>query len=161
HHGSLDRGLRGKVEDLLREGKLRCVVCTSSLDLGVDFSPVDQAIQLGSPKGIARLMQRAGRSGHRPGAMSRGRCVPTHAFELVEFAAGRRAIARRDIEPREPLAKALDVVVQHVVTCAVGGGFDEGELYDEVRTAHAFRDLTREEWGWVLDFVVRGGESLK
>ena len=85
HHGSLDRNLRAIVEGLLRDGRIRAVVCTSSLDLGVDFAAVDQVIQVGSPKGIARLMQRAGRSGHRPGEPSRLYCVPTHAFELMEF----------------------------------------------------------------------------
>jgi ATP-dependent Lhr-like helicase len=161
HHGSLDRDIRARVETMLREARLRCVVCTSSLDLGVDFSPVDQVIQLGSPKGIARLMQRAGRSGHQPGALSRVLCVPTHAFELVEFAAARQAVHARDVEPREPLIKALDVLVQHLVTIALGGGFDEGELFAEVRTTHAFRDLTREEWSWAMDFVSRGGPALR
>ena len=161
HHGSLDRDIRGRVEALLREGLLRCVVCTSSLDLGVDFSPVDQVIQLGSPKGIARLMQRAGRSGHQPGALSRVLCVPTHAFELVEFAAARQAVQSRQVEPREPLTKALDVLVQHLVTVALGGGFDEDELFNEVRTAYGFRDLTREEWGWAMDFVAHGGPALR
>lgn len=161
HHGSLDRNIRARVETMLREAKLRCVVCTSSLDLGVDFSPVDQVIQLGSPKGIARLMQRAGRSGHQPGALSRVLCVPTHAFELVEFAAARQAVQSRQVEPREPLSKALDVLVQHLVTVALGGGFDEDELFAEVRTAHAFRDLTREEWSWAMDFVSRGGPALR
>ena len=102
HHGSLDRAIREEVEDRLRAGRastttLRCVVCTSSLDLGVDFAPVDQVIQIGSPKGVARLLQRAGRSGHQPGATSRIVCVPSHAFELIEFAAARAAILDKDI----------------------------------------------------------------
>lgn len=160
HHGSLDRAVRLAHEDRLRAGELKCVVCTSSLDLGVDFSPVEQVIQVGSPKGIARLMQRAGRSGHQPGAASRLLGVPTHAFELVEFAAARDAAARLDIESRDPLELCLDVLVQHIVTVAHGGGFDEADLLDEVRRTHAFRALEEEQWSWCLDFCSRGGPSL-
>jgi ATP-dependent Lhr-like helicase len=116
HHGSLDRKLRSSVEQMLRAGELRAVVCTSSLDLGVDFWPVDQVIQIGSPKNIARAIQRAGRSGHQPGATSRLVCVPTQAFELVEFSAVRRAVDRRAVELREPVTLALDVLAQHVAT---------------------------------------------
>lgn len=161
HHGSLDRGVRDEVEKLLRAGRLRCVVCTSSLDLGVDFSPVDRVFQVGSPKGVARLMQRAGRSGHQPGAKSRIIGVPAHAFELVEFAAARDAVARGEIESRLPLDRPLDVLVQHMVTLAMGGGFDADELFDEVRTSYAFRHLTQQEWAWALDFVTRGGSALR
>jgi ATP-dependent Lhr-like helicase len=109
HHGSLDREERNAVEDRLREGSIRCVICTSSLDLGVDFSPVTQVIQIGSPKGIARLMQRAGRSGHSPGGTSKLFCVPSNALELIEFAAARDAILAKKIEARIPLQKPLDV----------------------------------------------------
>jgi len=161
HHGSLDRDLRGYVEDRLRAGSLRCVVCTSSLDLGVDFTPVEQVIQIGSPKGIARLLQRAGRSGHQPGAVSRVVCVPTHAFELVEYAAAREAALHRRIEAREPLEKSLDVLVQHLMTIACAGGFVEQVLFDEVRTTYAYRDLTATEWQWALDFVTHGGYALR
>lgn len=161
HHGSLERALRQEVEDRLGDGRLRAVVSTSSLDLGVDFSPVNQVIQVGSPKGVARLMQRAGRSGHHPGVPSRVLCVPTHAFELVEFAAARRAIEARAIEARPPLEKPLDVLVQHAVTIALGGGFTRDELLAEVRTAYAYRHLTEEEWQWVLEFVLHGGASLR
>lgn len=163
HHGSLERGLRAKVEQGIKAGALRCVVCTSSLDLGVDFSPVEQVIQIGSPKGVARLMQRAGRSGHRPGVPSRVVCLPTNAFELVEFAAARRALEAVDIEPRTPLDKPLDVLAQHIVTTACGAGasgFDGAELFEEVRSAHAYRGLTVTEWGYALDFAVRGGAAL-
>ncbi|MBX9624314.1 MAG: DNA ligase-associated DEXH box helicase, partial [Gemmataceae bacterium] len=161
HHGSLDKKVRDWVEDGLRAGTLRCVVCTSTLDLGVDFAPVDRVLQIGSPKGVARLMQRAGRSGHRPGVPSRVTCVPTHALELVEFAATRDAAVAGRIEGRAPLAKPLDVLAQHLVTVALGGGFRADELYDEVRSTYSYRDLTEDEWGWVLDFVVRGGDSLR
>ena len=160
HHGSLERSIRGKVEAKLKAGELRAVVCTSSLDLGVDFSPVDMVFQLGSPKGIARLLQRAGRSGHQPGATSRVVCVPTHAFELIEFAAARRALGERAVESRQPLTRPMDVLAQHIVTVACGGGFDETELFEEVRTTHAYRDLDALQWGWAMDFALRGGQSL-
>jgi ATP-dependent helicase Lhr and Lhr-like helicase len=160
HHGSLDRATREWVEDGLRDGRLRCVVATSSLDLGVDFSPVDRVLQIGSPKGIARLVQRAGRSGHQPGAVSRVTCVPTNALELIEVAAARDGVATGAIEARVPVERSLDVLVQHVVTVALGGGFRPAELLDEVRSAQAYADLRDEEWGWVLDFVTRGGAAL-
>jgi len=160
HHGSLGAETRDFVEDGLRRGLLRCVVCTSSLDLGVDFSPVDRVLQVGSPKGVARLLQRAGRSGHQPGVTSRVTCVPTHAFELIEAAAARRALAEGHIEGRPPLLKPLDVLVQHLVTVGLGGGFAAEELLAEVRTAYAYRDLTDNEWRWTLDFVANGGHAL-
>jgi len=161
HHSSLDRTVRDWVEDALRAGKLRCVVCTSSLDLGVDFTPVDSVLQVGSPKGVARLLQRAGRSGHRPGVESRVTCVPTNAFELIEVAAVRDAITAGHIESRSPFEAPLDALVQHLVTIALGGGFRADELLDEVQTTHAYRDLTDAEWAWALDFVTRGGEALR
>jgi ATP-dependent Lhr-like helicase len=160
HHGSLDRKKRDWVEDGLRTGRLRCVVATSSLDLGVDFSPVDRVLQIGSPKGIARLLQRAGRSGHRPGATSRVTCVPTNALELVEVAAARDGIASGRIESRLPVTRPLDVLAQHVVTVALGGGFVPAELEREVKSTHAYADLKEDEWRWVLDFVSSGGDAL-
>lgn len=160
HHGSLDREERDAAEAGLRDGRLRCVVATSSLDLGVDFSPVDQVIQVGSPKGIARLMQRAGRSGHRPGADSRILCVPTNAFELIEFAAARDAIGNRLIEPRIPLLRPLDVLAQHLVSCAIGEPFSPAAMRREVCSSHAYRDLTDAEWDWVLGFISNGGKVL-
>ncbi len=161
HHGSLDRQARNAVESGLRDGALRCVVCTSSLDLGVDFTPVDRVLQVGSPKGVARLLQRAGRSGHQPGATSRVTCVPTHAFELVEVAAARHAAAAGALESRPPLDRPLDLLVQHAVTLALGGGFRRDDFLREVRTTRAYRDLTEVELDWVLDFVTRGGEALR
>jgi ATP-dependent Lhr-like helicase len=160
HHGSLDPRARAAVERGLRDGSLRCVVCTSSLDLGVDFTPVDRVLQVGSPKGVARLVQRAGRSGHQPGALSRVTCVPTHAFELLEVAAARDALAARAIEARPPLDRPLDLLAQHVVTLALGGGVRRDELLAEVRSTHAYRALTEAELDWVLDFVSRGGQAL-
>ena len=161
HHGSLDIRVRDWVENGLKNGKLRAVVCTSSLDLGVDFSTVDQVIQIGSPKGAARLLQRAGRSGHQPGATSRLTFVPTNAIELIEMAAAKDAIRNSNLEARPLLSKPLDVLAQHVVTIAIGGGFTFAELLDEVRTTHCFQSLKLEEWQWVLDFVVHGGSSLE
>ncbi|HET7427287.1 MAG TPA: ligase-associated DNA damage response DEXH box helicase [Gemmatimonadales bacterium] len=161
HHGSLDRKTREWVEDGLREGKLRCVVCTSTLDLGVDFTPVDRVLQVGSPKAVGRLIQRAGRSGHRPGAVSRLTCVPTNALELVDVAAARDALLAGHIEARRPVERPLDLLAQHAITVALGGGFEPDELYDEVRTTYAFRDLTRPEWAWVLDFITYGGDALR
>ena len=160
HHGSIDRKLRQRIEQGIAEGQLRAVVCTSSLDLGVDFAPVDQVLQVGSPKGVARLMQRAGRSGHQPGAVSAVCCVPTYALELVEIVAARDAWRQRDIEARLPLRRSLDVLVQHLVTIALGGGFEPDSMLEEVRQTHAFAEITDTEWGWCLDFITRGGQAL-
>lgn len=177
HHGSLDRNIRQKVEAAVREGVLKCVVCTSSLDLGVDFAPVDQVIQVGSPKGIARFLQRAGRSGHQPGRVSRIVCVPTHALELIEFAAARKAIVPQSLTPsstpdpskpphvpqveaRTPLILSMDVLVQHLMTLAAGGGFRPQQALSEIRTTHAFATLSDEQWSWALEFVIQGGPAL-
>ncbi|NPC73871.1 ligase-associated DNA damage response DEXH box helicase [Corallococcus exiguus] len=161
HHGSIDREERERVEGGLKDGSLRLVVCTSSLDLGVDFGPVERVIQIGSPKGIGRTLQRAGRSAHRPGATCRILFVPTHALELVEMAAARDAIAHREVEPRTPLSKPLDVLAQHLVTCALGGGFTREALRDEVRTATSYASLTDEEFDWALTLVREGGPTLR
>ena len=161
HHGSMARKKRNWVERELDAGNLRCVVCTSSLDLGVDFFPVEQVLQIGSPKGIARLLQRAGRSGHYPGGKSELVFVPTHALELVEMAAAKQAIKRNDIEARVPIMGSLDVLAQHIITIAAGSGFDPDFLFAEVRTTNCFSQLTEIEWQWVLDFAHRGGSSLK
>jgi len=160
HHGSLDKAVRDWVEAGLREGTLRAVVATSSLDLGVDFVPVSRVLQIGSAKGVARLLQRAGRSGHQPGRPSRVTLVPTNTLELVEAVAARRAIAAGRVEPRRAPEQPMDVLVQHLVTVALGGGFSADALYDEVRLAHSYRALPREAFQWALDFVVRGGDSL-
>lgn len=161
HHGSIDRALRHDIESRLRDGKLRCVVCTSSLDLGVDFSPVDQVIQVGSPKGVARLMQRAGRSGHRPGVKSRVLCVPTNTLELVEIAAVRHALKQKRIEGRRPLTLSLDVLCQHLVTLALGAGFESDEIKTEIKRTHAFQHLSDADWDWAMDFITRGGQALQ
>ena len=160
HHGSLEHDTRTWVEDGLRAGSLKCVVCTSSLDLGVDFSPVDRVMQVGSPKGVARLLQRAGRSGHRPGAVSRLTCVPTHAVELIEVVAARDAIEAGQLEGRQPHRCPLDVLCQHLVTISLGTGFVPEELLREVRQSASYQHLSQEEWDWTLDFVSRGGDAL-
>lgn len=161
HHGSLDKGVRAWVEQGLKAGTLKAVVATSSLDLGVDFLPVERVLQIGSAKGVARLLQRAGRSGHQPGRASRITLVPTNTLELVEAVAARRAVLAGRIEKRFAPDKPLDVLVQHLVSIALGGGFDADALFDEVRSAHSYRTLTRAEFQWALDFVTRGGASLK
>ena len=160
HHGSLDKAVREWVEQSLKAGSLRAVVATSSLDLGVDFLPVERVLQIGSAKGVARLLQRAGRSGHAPGRASRVTLVPTNTMELVEAAAARRAVRAGRMESRESPVKPLDVLVQHMVTVALGGGFQADVLFDEVRSAPAYQALTRSEFDWALAFCERGGESL-
>jgi ATP-dependent helicase Lhr and Lhr-like helicase len=160
HHGSLDREVRDWVEKGLKNGELKAVVCTASLDLGVDFLPVERVLQVGSAKNIARLLQRAGRSGHAPGRISRVTLVPTNSLELLEAAGAKRAVATRRIEARQVPNKPIDVLVQHLVTIALGGGFRSSELYEEVKSAWSYRHLSQEEWQWALDFVARGGQSL-
>jgi ATP-dependent helicase Lhr and Lhr-like helicase len=160
HHGSLDVQERRAVEDGLRSGRFRIVVATSSLDLGVDFAPVDLVMQVGSPKGVARLLQRAGRSGHSPGRTSRIVCVPTHALELVEVSAARDAMRANAIEARDPVDRPLDLLVQHLVTLALGGGFTREGALAELRTTRAYAALTDEELGWALDFTTHGGAAL-
>ena len=165
HHGSLDREVRDWVERGLKDGRLKAVVATSSLDLGVDFLPVERVLQIGSPKGVARLLQRAGRSGHAPGRISRVTLVPTNALELVEAAAAQKAAAlgvrEGRVEARHAPDKPLDVLVQHLVTIALGTGFGQAELLAEVRNTFSYRSLTDAEWEWALDFVGRGGQSLR
>ncbi len=160
HHGSLDPSVRAWVEAGLKAGQLKAVVATSSLDLGVDFLPVERVLQIGSAKGIARLLQRAGRSGHAPGRPSRITLVPTNTMELVEAAAAREAALAARVEARRSPHEPLDVLVQHLVTVALGGGFRADELYEELRGAHAYRDLPRGHFDWALAFVEHGGSSL-
>lgn len=160
HHGSLDKAVREWVELSLKNGQLKAVICTSSLDLGVDFLPVERVLQIGSAKGVARLLQRAGRSGHAPGRVSRVTLVPTNSMELLEAAGVHSAIAARTIETRLIPHCPLDVLVQHLVTIALGGGFTADALLAEVRSAWSYRHLSDAQWQWALDFVARGGQSL-
>ncbi|MDE2606105.1 MAG: ligase-associated DNA damage response DEXH box helicase [Burkholderiales bacterium] len=161
HHGSLDADTRQWVERAMKAGQLKAVVCTASLDLGVDFLPVEQVLQIGSAKGVARLMQRAGRSGHAPGRRSRVTLVPTHSWELVEASALRAAVQAGRIEPRRPPRAPLDVLVQHLVTVALGGGFQPDAMLAEVRSAPSYRQLGDADWDWALAFVRHGGRSLR
>ena len=160
HHGSLDKEIRTWVEDNLHKEKLKLVICTSSLDLGVDFRPVESVIQVGSPKSIARFLQRAGRSGHQPGATSKIYFVPTHSLELIEAVALRQGIDNNKLEERMPYVQSFDVLVQYAVTLAVGEGFQEKKLFDEVRNTYAYQYLNRSEWEWILAFISTGGSSL-
>lgn len=160
HHGSLDNELRNWVEQALHQEMLRLVVCTSSLDLGVDFRPVDTVIQIGSPKGVARFMQRAGRSGHHPGATSKAWFVPTHSIELLEGAALKQAIIEEVFESRDPIILAMDVLMQYLVTLAVSDGFRPHEIYKELKTTYGYADLEERDFSSILDFITKGGKTL-
>jgi ATP-dependent helicase Lhr and Lhr-like helicase len=160
HHGSLDQSVRHWVEAGLKQGSLRAVVCTSSLDLGVDFLPVEQVMQIGSAKGVARLMQRAGRAGHAPGRSAKLVLVPTHSLEILEAVAAKDAVLKLSIESRSSPVAPMDVLTQHLVTIALGGGFRPAELRAEVQLTHAYRDLSDSDWQWALDFVSGGGKAL-
>ena len=160
HHGSISAELRQWVEEQLHEGKLKAVVCTSSLDLGVDFRPVETIIQVGSPKGLARFLQRAGRSGHQPGAVSRIYFLPTHSMELTEAAALREGIKQKVVEDRIPYVRSFDVLIQYLVTLAVSDGFYPDEILKEVKGTFSYNSITEDEWNWVLNFITTGGSSL-
>ncbi|WP_316784020.1 ligase-associated DNA damage response DEXH box helicase [Pedobacter frigiditerrae] len=160
HHGSIDFELRNWIEDALHTGLLKAVIATSSLDLGVDFKPVDTVVQVGSPKGVARFLQRAGRSGHSPGETSKIYFLPTHALELVEAAAIKEAAKENNIESREPVIMVFDTLIQYLVTLAIGDGFDDKIIYEEVKNTHAFKILLPEEWSWMMQFITSGGDSL-
>ena len=160
HHGSIGKELRDWVEDQLHKGKLKAVVCTSSLDLGVDFRPVETIIQVGSPKGVSRFLQRAGRSGHQPGAVSKIYFLPTHTLELTEAAALREAISRKVVEDRLPYIRSFDVLIQYLITLAVSDGFRPDEIYEEIKGTFSFSTVSEEEWGWLLQFITTGGSSL-
>ncbi|WP_246277495.1 ligase-associated DNA damage response DEXH box helicase [Winogradskyella ursingii] len=160
HHGSIDKKLRNWIEDSISNGYLKAVVCTSSLDLGVDFKPVDCVIQIGSAKGIARFMQRAGRSGHSPYERSKVYFIPTHSLELVEVSALKEAVKQNKIETRDPMVMTFDVLIQFMVTNAVGMGFDSEKLFIQIKETHAFSYITKDEWQWCLQFVTKGGKTL-
>lgn len=161
HHGSIEHDLRIWVEDHLHTGKLKAVVCTASLDLGVDFRPVETVVQVGSPKGVARFLQRAGRSGHSPDAISKIYFLPTHSLELMEAAALKSAIAETLIESREPMMLCFDVLVQYCCTLAISEGFRPEEIIEEVRSTYCYRDITEEDWKKILHFITEGGTALQ
>ena len=161
HHGSIEPELRLWVEESLHTGKLKAVVCTSSLDLGVDFRPVDTVIQVGSPKGVARFLQRAGRSGHAPGEISRIYFLPTHSLELVEVAALKQAIKEQSIESREPMLLCFDVLLQFLCTLAIGDGFNPDTLFTEIKSTYCFSDINETEWQELLQHISHGGKALQ
>ncbi|MBX3241722.1 MAG: ligase-associated DNA damage response DEXH box helicase [Chitinophagaceae bacterium] len=161
HHGSIEPALRIWVEEALHSGVLKAVVCTASLDLGVDFRPVETVIQVGSPKGVARFLQRAGRSGHQPDAVSRIWFLPTHSLELMEAAALKNAVRENIIESREPLLLCYDVLIQYLCTLAVSDGFDAEETFNEVRQTYCYRDMTTGEWQQIMQFITAGGVALQ
>ncbi len=161
HHSSIDSELRSWIEENLSSGKLKAVVSTSSLDLGIDFKPVDTVIQIGSAKGVARFLQRAGRSGHSPFETSKIYCVPTHSLELIEVSALKEAVKQNVIEPREPQVLCFDVLVQFLMTLAIGDGFYPQETYERIRQIYTFQEITDEEWKSVIEFLTIGGSALK
>ncbi|THU32008.1 ligase-associated DNA damage response DEXH box helicase [Niastella caeni] len=161
HHGSIEQELRIWVEEALHTGKLKAVVCTASLDLGVDFRPVETVIQVGSPKGVARFLQRAGRSGHSPGDVSKIYFLPTHSLELVEAAALKKAVEETFIESREPMQLCFDVLIQFLSTLAISDGFRPAALFEEIRSTYCYRDMTRNEWMAILEFITSGGNALQ
>jgi ATP-dependent helicase Lhr and Lhr-like helicase len=160
HHGSIDMELRNWVEDALHDGKLKAVVCTASLDLGVDFRPVETVIQVGSPKGVARFLQRAGRSGHQPGQVSKIWFLPTHSLELMEAAALKSAMQEGLIESREPMLLCFDVLIQYLSTLAISDGFYPEVLFAELKRTYCYREMTEEEWRELLHFITEGGSAL-
>ena len=161
HHSSIDRELRIWIEENLSSGYLKAVISTSSLDLGVDFKPVDTVIQVGSSKGVARFLQRAGRSGHSPFETSKIYFVPTHSLELIEVSALKEAVKQKIIEPRTLVVMVFDVLIQFLMTLAVGDGFEEKPLFERIRSTFAFSEITAEEWQSILQFITVGGGALK
>ena len=161
HHGSMAKDTRAWVEQAIRNESLKAVVATSSLDLGVDFAPVETVIQIGGPKGIAKFLQRAGRSNHRPGEPSVIYFLPTHALELIEASALKRAVKDEVVEDRIPYLLSFDVLIQYLVTLAVSNGFHPEEIFKEVKDTFCFQGITKEQWQWCLNFIVLGSQSLK
>jgi ATP-dependent Lhr-like helicase len=149
------------VENAIRNEELKVVVCTSSLDLGVDFAPVESIVQIGSPKGVARFLQRAGRSGHQPGKESRIYFLATYAMELIEASALRKAVALGLVEDRMPYLNSWDVLIQYLNTLAVSDGFYPDIIFKEVQSTFCFQHITKEEWQWILNFIVYGSQSLQ
>lgn len=161
HHGSISRETRLWVENAIRDEELKVVVCTSSLDLGVDFAPVETIIQVGGPKGVARFLQRAGRSGHQPGKESVIYFLATHAMELIEASALKKAVAKTVVEDRMPYLNSWDVLVQYLNTLAVSDGFFPNEIFEEVKQTFCFQNITKENWNWILNFITNGSQSLQ
>jgi ATP-dependent Lhr-like helicase len=160
HHGSIDMELRTWVEENLHSGKLKAVVCTASLDLGVDFRPVETVVQVGSPKGVARFLQRAGRSGHSPDATSKIYFLPTHSLELAEAAALKKAISENLIESRVPMLLCYDVLIQYLNTLAISDGFIPQQVFEEIKKTWCYKDILDSEWEELLYFISSGGKAL-
>lgn len=161
HHGSINKETRLWVERAIRNESLKAVVCTSSLDLGVDFAPVETIIQIGGPKGVARFIQRAGRSGHQPGKESVIYFLPTHAIELIEASALQKAVKKTVVEDRIPYLLSFDVLVQYLTSLAVSNGFFPKEIYPEIKSTFCFQGITDEQWKWLLNFITKGSQSLQ
>ena len=161
HHGSISKEIRIWVEDSLRNNQLKVVVCTSSLDLGVDFHPVESIIQIGGPKGVARFIQRAGRSGHQPNKESKIYFLPTHAIELIECSALNKAVQQEYVEQRKPYILCFDVLIQFLISLAVSEGFYPNNVLNYIKKTHAFSLITLQEWEWVLKNITIGSNSLK
>ncbi len=161
HHGSINKETRVWVENAIRNESLKAVVCTSSLDLGVDFAPVETVVQIGGPKGIARFLQRAGRSGHRPGKESVIYFLPTHAIELVEASALQQAVKQKAVEDRMPYLNSYDVLLQYLTTLAISDGFYPQEIYEEILQTFCYQALSEDQWQWLLNFLVKGSQSLQ
>ena len=161
HHGSINKDTRVWVENAIRNESLKAVVCTSSLDLGVDFAPVETVVQIGGPKGIARFLQRAGRSGHRPGKESVIYFLPTHAIELVEASALQQAVKQKAVEDRMPYLNSYDVLLQYLTTLAISDGFYPDEIYKEIKQTFCYQAVSEDQWQWLLNFLVMGSQSLQ
>ncbi len=161
HHGSINKETRNWVEQAIRNESLKAVVCTSSLDLGVDFAPVETVVQIGGPKGVARFLQRAGRSGHRPGKESVIYFMPTHAIELIEASALQQAVKQHTVEDRMPYLNSYDVLLQYLTTLAISDGFYPDEIFNEIRQTFCYQTLTEDQWRWLLNFLVMGSQSLQ
>ena len=161
HHGSLDRQQRERVEKAMVQGKLRAVVCTGSLDLGIDWGDVDLVIQVGAPKNVKRLVQRIGRANHRYNAPSKALLVPANRFEVVECVAALEAVKAHDLDgdPRGPGPR--DVLCQHILATACAGPFAADDLFAEVKTAGAYASLTRAQFDACMDFCATGGYALR
>ncbi len=161
HHGSVAKETRLWVEQAIRNETLSAVVCTSSLDLGVDFAPVETVVQIGGPKGVARFLQRAGRSGHQPGKESIIYFLPTHAMELIEASAMQKAVQNAAVEDRIPYLNSFDVLLQYLTTLAVSDGFYPNEIYQEIKQTFCYQAISEDQWQWLLNFLVIGSQSLR
>ena len=161
HHGSINKETRTWVEQAIRDERLKAVVCTSSLDLGVDFAPVETVVQIGGPKGVARFLQRAGRSGHRPGIESVIYFLPTHAIELIEASALQKAVKQNAVEDRLPYLNSFDTLLQYLTTLAISDGFYPKEIFPEIKQTFCFQAISEDQWQWLLNFIVMGSQSLQ